>query len=217
MFIYYLKDVISLEVSNEVIDDIRLEKEFIFPSSIEKMSEEELMLESYKVISKNVLEKNSKKLEKFNSFYVALFIILDVVPIVLFESVFSSIGLSSLNNTYILNILFWMLGFGICRIEANKYNIDLDSAIDYVKKSIDSNYTEADLKTLIKACQVKTYKKEYDKIMPKFKDSFKEEEYLVEKKQKTFRSIFPKVVDYEFKGNPEEKRNAKVLRRELKR
>lgn len=206
------------EVLAKNISDIFDNKETVFSPSINNLTRDELLNEINKIITKEVVKENKGKLKSIDSFYLFSVIMLSALPIFLYAPIFSTIGLDVLNNTFILKLIFLLMGIGISVTEASRYNNDLEDAISDINKLIgeSSNFDKEDLNTLLKAYQIKIYNQiseENNKEIKKYnKDNKKDKkEITILDKKPIFQKIPPKIIEYEFKGNPEEKRNNKVL------
>lgn len=197
---------------DNVLESYQEGKEIILPPKINNLSTTELMEEIQIMNLKKALKINSGKLPLLSTGIILSYVFyLSLFPEVLFPVIFSSIGLGALDNTIILKLLFFVMGVTFCSVDALNYNNTLDSEKDFINKITSvSNFKEEDINNLVKAYTMKTIKYTNEtETMTKNNNNKKENSNNKTK----FTKITPKMVDYEFKGNPEEKWNSKVLKR----
>lgn len=115
-------------------DDIENYKKITFPPKISNLTKNEILQEIDNIINAQVIKQNNDKLKDGTIFYLFLIMQLSILPITLYQPIFSTIGLNTLSNTFILKIIFLLMGISIGKIEANKYNEDLKNTINYLNE-----------------------------------------------------------------------------------
>ena len=195
-----------------------------------ELSLEELYKNLDTVITKLVLKKHTPTFDDViekSSLYSIIWFIISILCIFVFNYInYDMISFIDLNSIVSACLGGLIIGIGIELNEAKRQ-----------KETI--NDLENEYFTTVKCKKLDRSKQDYRDLMKKYVNEIVLNEYKTlnkengqdlsinivndENKQKrieqktTMTKIAPKIVDYEFKGNPEEKKNVKVLKRNWKR